>query len=123
MENLKEFVESNGEFASYNHHVVISEIEYSESEAQFTISGLQFFAKIQWFIDKSGGPCEQFIDLTVSELKLVIESSEERFICLNADFINSQAFSKTSIEEQLGDYILAEILKSHEENHWEDLIK
>lgn len=122
MESLYQYIDESGEKAKKEWHVTISNIEYDSSEASFEIDGRPIFAKIEWHFDQAGGSNEPFVDVTVKELHIVLETSSNKFVPFQIHSHSDFGFSITSIEQQIGASIFKQEKAKAEENHWEDLI-
>lgn len=122
MESLTRYINENGEEATKEWHVTISNIEYDSSEATFEINDLKMFAKIDWNFDQAGGSNEPFVDLTINELHIALETSDGKFVPFKVQVHSEFGFSVTSIEQQIAASIFEQEKAKAEENHWEGLI-
>ena len=122
MENLNQYIDECGEKAVHPHHIEISNVEYDENEASFEIDDIPMFAKISWHFDQDGGSGEHFVDVSIKELHIVIQTSNGKFVPFQIHAHNGFGFSINAIENLIASTIFNREKSKAEDNHWNSLI-
>ena len=122
MELLNQCINECGEIATRLHHIEISNVEYNDTEASFDIDSVPLFAKINWRFDQDGGSGEHFVDVSIDELHMVIQTSRGKFVPFQIHVHNEFGFSINAIENLIASTIFSREKSKAEDNHWNSLI-
>ena len=122
MEILNQRINECGERATRPYHIEISNIEYNDTEASFDIDNVPLFAKINWRFDQDGGSGEHFVNVSINELHMVIQTSHGKFVPFQIHAHNEFGFSINAIENLIASTIFSREKSKAEGNHWNSLI-
>ena len=121
MNYINQHINEIGQAAEMNHHVEINDVEINDDVVTFEMGGVSFIAKFQWDNDYDCND-EPYINVTISELSIVVETWNGHYAALDVTADSEFAFVITSIESQIAERIYQRKLSEAEENHWASLI-
>lgn len=121
MNYINQHINEIGQAAEMNYHIEIDNVEINDDVANFEIGGVSFIAKFK-FDEAYDCNDKPYIDVTINELSIIVETWNGRYAALDVKAANEFAFVITSIESQLGQIIHQRKLSEAEDNYWNSLI-